>query len=87
MNPMSDQNIEEKVKEIIADATGRTPNEISEENVLTDDLGVDSLDAVEILMALEEEFEIEDIPDDAAEKMKTVQNVIDYVESHAGKRG
>lgn len=72
--------INEKVKEIIIDQLGVDANEITEEASFIDDLGADSLDTVELIMAFEEEFDIE-IPDEEAEKILTVQNVMDYVES------
>jgi len=74
-------NIEERVKKIVAEQLG-VKEEISNEASFVDDLGADSLDTVELVMALEEEFECE-IPDDEAEKITTVQQAIDYVNSHA----
>ncbi|MEW6408793.1 MAG: acyl carrier protein [Nitrospirota bacterium] len=70
--------IEEKVKKIIAEQLGVDEGEVTPEASFVDDLGADSLDTVELVMAFEEEFEIE-IPDEDAEKMVTVQNVIDYI--------
>jgi acyl carrier protein len=74
-------NIEERVKKIVAEQLG-VKEEISNEASFVDDLGADSLDTVELVMALEEEFECE-IPDDEAEKITTVQEAIDYVKFHA----
>lgn len=73
--------IEERVKKIIAEQLGVNENEITNESSFVDDLGADSLDTVELVMALEEEFSTE-IPDDDAEKITTVQQAIEYVQSH-----
>ena len=70
-------NIEERVKKIVAEQLG-VKEDISNEASFVDDLGADSLDTVELVMALEEEFECE-IPDEEAEKIMTVQQAIDYV--------
>jgi acyl carrier protein len=74
-------SIEQRVKKIIAEQLGVNEAEIKNESAFVDDLGADSLDTVELVMALEEEFETE-IPDDDAEKIKTVQQAIDFVKSH-----
>ncbi|HDN86528.1 MAG: acyl carrier protein [Candidatus Omnitrophota bacterium] len=71
-------NLEERVKEIIAEQLGVKKEEIKPESSFVDDLGADSLDTVEIVMALEEEFGIE-IPDEDAEKMATVGEAIKYI--------
>ena len=71
-------NIEERVKSIVVKQLGVKEEEIKNESKFIDDLGADSLDTVELVMALEEEFETE-IPDEEAEKITTVQNAIDYV--------
>jgi acyl carrier protein len=71
----------EKVKDIIADQLGIDADEISMESSFMDDLGADSLDIVELIMALESEFDLE-IPDEDAEKISTVANVVDYVKAH-----
>jgi len=73
--------IEERVKKIIAEQLGVNENEITNESSFVDDLGADSLDTVELVMALEEEFSTE-IPDEDAEKITTVQQAVDYVQSH-----
>lgn len=71
-------SVEEKVKEIIVDQLGVDENQVKSEASFIDDLGADSLDTVELVMALEEEFDIE-IPDEDAEKITSVQNAIDYI--------
>jgi|TARA_B110000003_G_C16322604_1_gene407433 acyl carrier protein len=71
----------DKVKDIIIDKLGVEEEKISKEASFVDDLGADSLDTVELIMQLEEEFGIE-IPDDDAEKITTVQAAIDYLESN-----
>lgn len=68
----------EKVRDIIAEQLGIDPEEITMESSFIDDLGADSLDIVELIMALEEEFDIE-IPDEDAEKIKTVGDVVEYL--------
>lgn len=74
--------VADKVKSIIADQLGVDVDEVTAEASFTDDLGADSLDIVELVMAFEEEFDIE-IPDDDAEKIATVKNAVDYIEEHA----
>lgn len=71
----------EKVKEIIADQLGLDENTIDMDSLFVDDLGADSLDVVELIMALEEEFDIE-IPDEDAEKATKVGDVVEYISSH-----
>ena len=73
---------EERVKKIVAEQLGSGEDEISNESSFIDDLGADSLDTVELVMALEEEFDIE-IPDDDAEKIATVQAAIDFVSANS----
>ena len=73
--------IEERVKKIVAEQLGVKLDEVTNEASFVDDLGADSLDTVELVMALEEEFETE-IPDDKAEKITTVQLAIDYINAH-----
>ncbi len=75
-------NIEERVKKIIVEQLGVDEAEVKNESAFVDDLGADSLDTVELVMALEEEFDTE-IPDDEAEKITTVQSAIDYVENNS----
>ncbi|MDQ7091339.1 MAG: acyl carrier protein [Methylococcales bacterium] len=74
-------NVEEKVKEIVAEQLGVNINEVSNEASFVDDLGADSLDTVELVMAFEEEFDTE-IPDEDAEKITKVQLAIDYINTH-----
>ena len=74
--------IEERVKKIVVEQLGVKEEEVSNESSFVDDLGADSLDTVELVMALEEEFETE-IPDEDAEKITTVQQATDYVKAHA----
>ncbi|ABK62098.1 MULTISPECIES: acyl carrier protein [Clostridium] len=71
----------EKVKKIIADQLGLDENIIDMDSLFVDDLGADSLDVVELIMALEEEFDIE-IPDEDAEKVTKVGDVVEYINSH-----
>jgi acyl carrier protein len=78
------ENIEQRVKKIVAEQLGVNEAEVKNESSFTDDLGADSLDTVELVMALEEEFECE-IPDEDAEKITTVQQAIDYVLAHQPK--
>jgi len=78
---MTATNIEAKVKSIIADQLGVGEDEIKMESSFIEDLGADSLDIVELVMAMEEEFEIE-IPDDEAENIKTVGDAINYINTH-----
>ena len=74
-------DVEARVKEIICEQLGVSDGEVSPGASFIEDLGADSLDIVELVMALEEEYEME-ISDEDAEKIKTVQDVIDYIESH-----
>mgnify|MGYP000992420686 FL=1 len=72
----------DRIKQIVADQLGIDEDQIVPEASFIDDLGADSLDIVELIMALEEEFDIE-IPDEDAEKIKTVQDAIDYIKNHS----
>lgn len=81
---MSNPDIENRVKKIIAEQLGVKEEQITPQASFVDDLGADSLDIVELVMALEEEFECE-IPDEEAEKITNVKEAIDYIESHAKK--
>jgi acyl carrier protein len=72
---------EERIKEIIVEQLGVEEDQITSEASFIDDLGADSLDTVELVMAFEEEFDIE-IPDEDAEKIRTVKDVVDYLNAH-----
>lgn len=74
-------DITEKVKEIVVEQLGCDPAEVTLEASFIDSLGADSLDIVELIMALEEEFDLE-IPDEDAEKIKTVGQVVDYIKNN-----
>lgn len=75
------ENIEERVKKIVAEQLGVKEDEVKPESSFVKDLDADSLDTVELVMALEEEFDTE-IPDEEAEKITTVQLAIDYINQH-----
>jgi acyl carrier protein len=75
-------SVEERVKRIVVEQLGVKDEEVKEDASFVDDLGADSLDTVELVMALEEEFDTE-IPDDDAEKITTVKQAIDYINSHS----
>ena len=75
------ENIEQRVKKIVAEQLGVNEADVKNESSFVNDLGADSLDTVELVMALEEEFETE-IPDEEAEKITTVQQAADYIQSH-----
>ncbi|MGL4403901.1 MAG: acyl carrier protein [Fusobacteriaceae bacterium] len=71
----------DKIKEIVVDQLGVEAEQVTLDANFVEDLGADSLDTVELIMAFEEEFEVE-IPDSDAEKIKTVKDVVNYIESH-----
>jgi acyl carrier protein len=75
-------SIEARVRSIIADQLGITEEEIKPESKFIEDLGADSLDIVELIMAMEEEFQTE-IPDEEAEKIRSVGDAIEYVKAHS----
>ena len=75
------ETVEQRVKKIVAEQLGVNDADIKPESTFVDDLGADSLDTVELVMALEEEFECE-IPDEEAEKITSVQQAIDYINAH-----
>ncbi|UCD88231.1 MAG: acyl carrier protein [Desulfobacterales bacterium] len=75
-------SVEEKVKNIIVEKLSVEPDEVVMEASFVDDLGADSLDLVELIMAMEEAFDME-ISDDQAEKLQTVQDAINYIKKHA----
>lgn len=77
-------SIGERVKKIIVDQLGVKDEEVSPESAFVDDLGADSLDTVELVMAFEEEFDLE-IPDEEAEKIANVGDAVKYIEEHQGK--
>jgi acyl carrier protein len=74
-------SVDKRVREIVAEQLERDVNEVTNEASFIDDLGADSLDIVELVMKMEEEFGIE-IPDEEAEKIKTVNDVIQYITTH-----
>lgn len=76
------ENIEQRVKKIVAEQLGVNEADVKNESSFVNDLGADSLDTVELVMALEEEFETE-IPDEEAEKITTVQQAVDYIKARA----
>jgi acyl carrier protein len=78
---MTTANVELKVRNIIADQLGVGEDEIKITSSFIEDLGADSLDIVELVMAMEEEFEVE-IPDEEAENIKTVQDAVNYITTH-----
>ena len=78
------QNIDTRVKRIVVEQLGVSEDEITNDSSFVDDLGADSLDTVELVMAFEEEFGTE-ISDDQAEKINTIQNAIDYISAHSSE--
>ncbi len=78
------EQVEQRVKKVVAEQLGVNESDIKNESSFVEDLGADSLDTVELVMALEEEFECE-IPDEDAEKITTVQQAIDYIVAHLKK--
>ncbi len=80
---MSDKSIEDRVKDIIVDQLGVNADQVTPEAKFVEDLGADSLDTVELVMAFEEEFDIE-VPDEEAEKLQSVGDVISYINSQQG---
>jgi acyl carrier protein len=81
-NFMADKSIEEKVKDIIVEQLGVNPEQVTPQASFIEDLGADSLDIVELVMAFEEEFSVE-VPDEDAEKLQTVGDVIKYIQERA----
>lgn len=81
---MAEKSIEEKVKDIIVEQLGVTPEQVTPNASFIEDLGADSLDTVELVMAFEEEFSVE-VPDEDAEKLQTVGDVVKYIEEKATK--
>jgi acyl carrier protein len=78
---MADKPIDQRVKDIIVEQLGVKPDQVTPEAKFIEDLGADSLDTVELIMALEEEFGVE-VPDEQAEKLLTVGDVMKYIEEH-----
>ena len=78
---MADKPIDQRIKDIIVEQLGVKPDQVTPEAKFIEDLGADSLDTVELIMALEEEFGIE-VPDEQAEKLLTVGDVGKYIEEH-----
>jgi acyl carrier protein len=78
---MTTGNVEQKVRGIIAEQLGVAEDEIKNTSSFIEDLGADSLDIVELVMAMEEEFEVE-IPDEEAENIKTVQDAVNFINTH-----
>ena len=81
---MAEKSIEEKVKEIIVEQLGVNPEQVTPQAKFIEDLGADSLDTVELVMAFEEEFNVE-VPDEEAEKLQTVGDVVKYIEDKGTK--
>ena len=84
-NFMAEKSIEEKVNDIIVEQLGVNPEQVTPQASFIEDLGADSLDIVELVMAFEEEFGVE-VPDEDAEKLQTVGDVIKYIEEKASKQ-
>ena len=78
------ENIEQRVKKIVAEQLGVNEADVKTDSSFVNDLGADSLDTVELVMAFEEEFSVE-IPDDAAEKILTVKDAIAFIQANASK--
>ena len=81
---MAEKSTQDRVKEIIVEQLGVNPDQVTPEAKFIEDLGADSLDTVELVMAFEEEFGAE-IPDEDAEKLQTVGDVVKYIEEHGEK--
>jgi acyl carrier protein len=81
---MAEKSIEEKVKDIIVEQLGVNPEQVTLQANFIEDLGADSLDTVELVMAFEEEFNVE-VPDEEAEKLQTVGDVVKYIEDKGSK--
>ena len=81
---MAEKSIEEKVKDIIVEQLGVNPEQVTPQAKFIEDLGADSLDTVELVMAFEEEFNVE-VPDEEAEKLQAVGDVVKYIEDKGSK--
>ena len=77
---MTPEELSSKIKSVVVDKLGVKPEQVTDDANFIDDLGADSLDLVELVIALEDEFDVE-IPDEDAEKLKTVKTVLEYVQS------
>ena len=82
---MAEKTIEQRVKDIIVEQLGVNPEQVTPNASFIEDLGADSLDIVELVMAFEEEFSVE-VPDEDAEKLQTVGDVVKYIEEKASKQ-
>ena len=82
---MAEKSIKEKVKDIIVEQLGVNPEQVTDEASFIEDLGADSLDIVELVMAFEEEFSVE-VPDEDAEKLQKVGDVMKYIEEKSSKQ-
>ena len=82
---MAEKSIKEKVKDIIVEQLGVNPEQVTDEASFIEDLGADSLDIVELVMAFEEEFSVE-VPDEDAEKLQKVGDVMKYIEEKSNKQ-
>ena len=82
---MAEKSVADRVKDIIVEQLGVNPDQVTPEAKFIEDLGADSLDTVELVMAFEEEFGIE-IPDEDAEKITRVKEAVEYIEGHAKKK-
>jgi acyl carrier protein len=82
-----DEQIYAKVKKLVTQELSVEESEVTPQASFADDLGADSLALVELIMAFEEEFNIENIPDEDADKIRTVQQAVDYIEEYVRKKG
>jgi len=80
MTAVSDSSVDDRVVKIVCNQMGTTPDKVSKDTSFVNDLGADSLDTVELVMELEDEFEIS-IPDEDAEKIQTVGNAVEYIQA------
>jgi len=84
---MVDEKIFEEVKKLVAQELSIEESEINPDSSFADDLGADSLAQVELIMAFEEKFNIENIPDEDAEKIQTVRSAVEYIEKYLAEKG
>ena len=78
---MSEQTVEDRVKRIVCNQMGTAPEKVTPETSFVNDLGADSLDIVQLIMALEEQYQLE-ISDEEAEKIRTIRDIVTYIENH-----